>query len=222
AGGTTAAPVGPAATPPGRRPTRARGLRRVAILVGAGVVVAGVLAGGWFLRNAWRGDERAGRPPAGQPETPGQPEPRRGAPTAEQRAGRPDPLDDWPRAGVPLALRPPLAGGATEADPELVALVGDGRFLLPRRAITHWPVLNADGRLLALPCGSAVVLYDAHTGAFVRVLTGHTNRAYRGDFAADGRRFACGSHDGGIRVWDVATGKVEVAIRDADEAVLTT
>ncbi|HJZ58867.1 MAG TPA: protein kinase, partial [Gemmataceae bacterium] len=114
AGGTTAAPVGPAATPPGRRPTRARGLRRVAILVGAGVVVAGVLAGGWFLRNAWRGDERAGRPPAGQPETPGQPEPRPGAPTAEQRAGRPDPLDDWPRAGVPLALRPPLAGDATE------------------------------------------------------------------------------------------------------------
>src|SRR5262245_25643193 len=94
AGGKTA-PVGPAATPPGRRPTRARRLRRAGALVGAGVVVAGMFVGGWFLRSAWLGDERAGRQPAGQPEAPGRPEPRpwqpAPPPTAEQLAGRPDP-----------------------------------------------------------------------------------------------------------------------------------
>src|SRR5262249_6947688 len=44
-------------------------------------------------------------------------------------------------------------------------------------------------------------------GALVRVLKGHTAQAYVGDFSADGKRFACGSENGFIRVWDVATGK---------------
>jgi WD40 repeat protein len=228
-GGTTTVPVGPAGIPPGGQATRTRRLRRAGVLVGAGVLVAGVLAGAWFLPSAWLGDETADRQPAGQPEAPGQPEPTRQpeprpgpTPAVEQPAGRPDPLDDWHRAGIPLALRHPLADDATEAPPELVALVGDGRFLLPRKTITHWPVLTADGRLLALPCGTAVALYDAHTGALVRVLTGHTGRAFRGDFSADGRRFACGSEDGGIRVWDVATGKQEMAVTDPGEHVWTT
>src|SRR5262249_22580392 len=141
-GGKTA-PVGPAATPPGRQPTRARRLRRVGVLVGAGVVVAGMLAGGWFLRSAWLGDETANRQTSGQPEAPGRPEPRpwqpAPPPTAEELTRRRDPLDEWPRAGVPLALRPPLAGDATKARPELVAVVGSRPFQLPHVAATHWP-----------------------------------------------------------------------------------
>src|SRR5262249_9903247 len=90
-----------------------------------------------------------------------------------------------------------------------VGLLGDGPFRLPRAKPAHWPTQTADGRLLAMPCGDVVMLYDAATGAFVRVLKGHTAQAYVGDFTADGKRFACGSGDGFIRVWDVATGKEE-------------
>jgi hypothetical protein len=224
-GGAIADAVGPAATPSDRQARRAPGLRRAGVLLGAGAVVAGLIAGGWLLRSAWLGRETADRQTTGPPEATGPPEPRPGQPApppAEEPAGRPDTLDEWRRAGVPPALRPPLVANGTEAPPELVAVVGSGPFQLPARALTHWPVLTADGRLLALPWGNTVVFYDAHTGAVVRVLTGHVDRAFRGDFSADGKRFACGSPAGEIRVWDVATGKVEVAIEDVGEHVWTT
>src|SRR5262249_8701365 len=118
----------------------------------------------------------------------------------------PDPLDDWRRKGVP----PPgaLAALGDGARSELIGLLGYGPFRLPRPEMTHWPVQSPDGRLLALPNGSTVVLYDAATGAVVRILTGHKGRAFRGGFSPDGKRYGCGSdHGGGVRIWDVASGK---------------
>jgi WD40 repeat protein len=72
-----------------------------------------------------------------------------------------------------------------------------------------------------------VVLYDAATGAVVRILKGRTaqahvgdftaEQAHVGDFTADGKHFACGSTKGAIRVWDVATGKVEREFQDGED-----
>src|SRR5262245_34593514 len=128
----------------------------------------------------------------------------RGRLTPEGLAKRPDPLDDWRREGIPAGA---LAGLGAGAPPEMTGLLGYGPFRLPRLEITHWPAQSADGRLLALPNGGGVVLYDAATGAVVRVPTGHKGRAFRGGFSPDGKRYACGDDQGGIRVWDVASGE---------------
>ncbi|HJZ56579.1 MAG TPA: protein kinase, partial [Gemmataceae bacterium] len=219
-GGSVTDLVGPLAKPPGRPAKRPRPIRRPVVLL-AGVVVAGLIAGGWFIRSAWLGREMTR-----QPEATGQPEPLtwqpKPPPTAEELAALPDPLDDWHRPGMEPALRPLFSPGGTGAPSELVAVVGRP-FHLPTKAVTHWPVLTADSRLLALPCGHAVAVYDTHTGALVRLLIGHKDRALRGGFSADGKRFACGSGAGEIRVWDVATGKADVPpITDVGHPVWTT
>jgi WD40 repeat protein len=171
--------------------------------------VAGVALAGWLTRGWWlpappspTTDPAAG---AAQPE-PWKPRPPL---SADELAKLPDPLDGWRRDRLPARLLASVAGDAKGGLPELVGVLGDGPFLLPRLKPTHWPTQSPDGRLLALPCDKTVVLYDAATGAVVRVLTGHTAQAYVGDFTADGKRFACGSMDGAIRVWDVATGEEE-------------
>src|SRR5262249_49697334 len=43
---------------------------------------------------------------------------------------------------------------------------------------------------------------------------GHKNATFVGGFTADGKRFACGSANGVIKVWGVATGKVELSFQD--------
>src|SRR5262249_18607790 len=61
-------------------------------------------------------------------------------------------------------------------------------------------------------CGHEVALFDARTGALVRLLVGHTAGTLRGDFSPDGKRFACGSMTQAIKVWDVGTGQEELTL----------
>src|SRR5262249_17758996 len=151
------------------------------------VVIVGVLAAGWFTRGWWL--------PAPMPQppdrSPGQPQPWKPRPplTADELAKLPDPLDRWRRDRGPASFLASGGGAAKDALPEVVGILGDGPFRLPRQEPTHWPTQSADGRLLALPCGKTVVLYDAATGAVVRILKGHTANTYAGDFTADGKRF---------------------------------
>jgi len=93
-------------------------------------------------------------------------------------------------------------------------VLGNPPFLLPQKEPAHWPTQSPDGRLVALPCGYTVVLYDAATGAVVHILKGPMAQTHVGDFTADGKRFACGSMSGAIRVWDVATGEEELSFQD--------
>src|SRR5262249_31612169 len=66
-------------------------------------------------------------------------------------------------------------------------------------------------RLLAVPSGANILLFDAHDGTLLRTLTGHTSGAFRPAFSPDGKRLASGSGNI-LRVWDVATGREELTL----------
>src|SRR5262249_3782501 len=67
------------------------------------------------------------------------------------------------------------------------------RFPLPERTTSHWMAQTRDGRLLAVPCGVNILLFEARTGTLLRTLTGHTNLAYRPAFSPDSKRLASAS-----------------------------
>lgn len=218
--GTDAADLeSPAATsdePPAEREKRHFRARPLAV---AGAVTI-VLAAAWFTRDRWlpaptpRASIPAPDRSQGWKPTP--------PPTADVLAKLRDPLDDLRREAIPATLLSSVVGEANSAMPELVGVLGGGPFRLPQREQTHWPTQSPDGRLLALPCGKTVVLYDATNGAIVRVLKGHTERTFVGDFTADGKRFACGSVKGGVKVWDVASGNEELSFQDGTNDVWVT
>jgi WD40 repeat protein/tRNA A-37 threonylcarbamoyl transferase component Bud32 len=55
--------------------------------------------------------------------------------------------------------------------------------------------------------GGEVKVFDLKTGATVHSLPGHIYGIFQVVFSADGRRFASCSCDGGVKVWDMATGQ---------------
>jgi WD40 repeat protein len=132
--------------------------------------------------------------------------------TPEERALLPSPLDAFEREAMQLP---------GDAPPELLAVLGDPvRFPLPAaQAGSHWMAQTDDGRLLAVPYGVIILLYDAQTGVLLRTLTGHTHEAYRPAFSPDGKRLAAGSYDPILRVWDVATGREELRLTDHTQPV---
>src|SRR5262249_35781859 len=87
------------------------------------------------------------------------------------------------------------------------------RFPLPERTNSHWMAQTGDGRLLAVPCGLNILLFETRTGTLLRTLTGHTHQPYRPAFSADGKRLASGSGHFIVRVWDVATGQEELTLK---------
>jgi WD40 repeat protein/serine/threonine protein kinase len=134
---------------------------------------------------------------------------------SEEPATHPSPLDGLRREDIPLALRT-LAGGGDPslAPPELVAVLGEeGRFRLPNPGTSHFPARTADGSLLAVPCGNDVALFDVRSGRLLRVFRGLTAQACIPAFSRDGKWLACGSGDGVVRVWDVASGEGQVVLR---------
>ena len=69
--------------------------------------------------------------------------------------------------------------------------------------------LSPDGTIFAFgtPFGHGdIVLLDAHTGKYVKILGGHTEDVGSLAFSPDGKTLASGSGDNTIRLWDVATG----------------
>jgi WD40 repeat protein len=198
-------------------PHRAPWQRSVVAVVAVLALIGGGVAW-WFLAGPGAGGPAVSSNPATAPQ-PWQP---RAPLTQEELARLPDPLDAWRREAMPPGLLPATLGEGKEAPPELMGLLGAGPFRLPSPGATHWPAQTADGRLLALSCGKTVVLYDTQTGGVVRTLTGHTERAFISGFSSDGKRVACGSINGFIKVWDVASGKEEPSCEDAGNHVYTT
>lgn len=66
---------------------------------------------------------------------------------------------------------------------------------------------SPNGRLIATACWDRNVrVWDAESGALLRLLSGHRQSVEAIDFAPDGRTLVSGSLDGTARLWDVATG----------------
>jgi len=80
-----------------------------------------------------------------------------------------------------------------------VAFSPDGRRLASGSCwrTTHWQPERDD---------RSVRLWDAETGACLRVLEGHAEQVSCVAFSPDGRRLASGSWDFSIRLWDIETG----------------
>jgi WD40 repeat protein/serine/threonine protein kinase len=177
---------------------------RIALLLLLGLAVLGAsVVGYWSLprRDETEAPSRANGTVLAAP--PWKPRPPL---TPAELAKLPSPLDALKREALELPENAP---------PEMVAVLGERpRFRLPERTFSHWMAQTSDGRLLAVPCGRNILLYDTHTGTLLRTLSGHTNQPYRPVFSPDGKRLASGSGDYILRVWDVATGQEELTLKE--------
>jgi WD40 repeat protein len=66
---------------------------------------------------------------------------------------------------------------------------------------------SPDGtRIVSGSSDKSVRVWDASTGAELKVLNGHTSAVYSVAFSPDGTRIVSGSSDNSVRVWDASTG----------------
>jgi WD40 repeat protein/tRNA A-37 threonylcarbamoyl transferase component Bud32 len=136
-----------------------------------------------------------------------------GSGTTTAREARPpaQPLD-LRRDDIPPRLLA-LAGGGdpAQAPPELAAVLGDGRFLLPQVGAVLWMQQSPDERTLAVPLGENLVLFEVQTGNYLRTLKGPGGRIVWVSFSRDSRLLAVTTWyegwNGAVRVWDLRTDK---------------
>jgi WD40 repeat protein/serine/threonine protein kinase len=124
-------------------------------------------------------------------------------PPALQRVAA-DALD---RRSIPrAALAWPGGGDPDQAPPDLVAILGDGRFrFLPS---TWFRIAQSgDGQLLAVPTKTEVILFESPTGRYLRTVRGHTDRVLGVAFSPDGKTLATGGMDRTVKLCEVATGR---------------
>jgi WD40 repeat protein len=111
--------------------------------------------------------------------------------------------DDIPPALLALAG----AGDPAQAPRELAAVLGDGRFLLPRAGLVSWMEQSPDGKVLAVPFDGDVVLFATPTGEYLRTLKGPGQRLVSVSFSRDSRLLAAMTWkevgSGAVRVWEL-------------------
>ena len=117
------------------------------------------------------------------------------------------------------ALAWPGGGDPAQAPAELVAILGDGRFRVLDGGC--FPAYSPDGKLLAVPGGNAVFVFDARTGEFKRRLLGHTDRVVIVAFSGDGSLLASGSDDRTARVWQTSEWKEIENLKEHPDRVIS-
>ena len=66
---------------------------------------------------------------------------------------------------------------------------------------------SPDGRLLAVPCGELVRVFDVASRTVAAELVGHAGAVRWAEFSADGALLASASEDGTARVWGLAAAR---------------
>ena len=115
------------------------------------------------------------------------------------------PADALRRENIPAAVLASLGGGDPKrAPPELVAVLGDGRFRIPFESFSN-SVFSPDGSLLAVPSSREVFLFDAKSGQLLRRLQGKVVQVWSAAFSPDGRVLAIGDEEV-IRLYNPLSG----------------
>jgi WD40 repeat protein/serine/threonine protein kinase len=135
-----------------------------------------------------------------------QPQDAEGAP--DEKESHPASPIEFRRQDIPphlLALAG--AGDPVLAPPELVGVLGDGRFLLPHVGGTSWIVPSPDGNIEAVPLDEDLVLFETGSGRLMRTFKGPGGRLMSVAFSPDSRLMAAttwfAGFDGTVRVWDL-------------------
>jgi WD40 repeat protein len=151
------------------------------------------------------------------PRPPYHPGPARPVPDPKELASRPAAADALKRANITQGLLMQAGkGDPARLPPEVIAILGDARFRLPKAGQSSWMTTDRQGKLLAVPVADVVAIFDTRTGELVRTLTGHTDRVYTVAFSPDGR-FVAGGNWGAkqsspVNVWDQRTGEVILSL----------
>jgi WD40 repeat protein/tRNA A-37 threonylcarbamoyl transferase component Bud32 len=134
-----------------------------------------------------------------------------GGPEPSHATGPVEPVDLRREAISPIMLTLAGAGDPAKAPAELVAVLGDGRFLMPRIGQTAWMAASPDGKLLAVPLDGDVVLFDLSTGEYLRMLPGPGGRVFHLAFSRNSQLLATSTRNegegGSVRVWDMVAGR---------------
>ena len=81
---------------------------------------------------------------------------------------------------------------------------------------------SADGNHLAVSCPTGIWIFDAHTGAELKLLVMPTDSRVRSlTYSPDGKTLASGNFDGAIYLWDVATAKIEATLKAHTDIVVS-
>jgi len=115
--------------------------------------------------------------------------------------------DALKREDIPEQALSLIGGGDPRWAPaDLVGVLGEAARLR-LSGEPAFPRFSPDGKLLAVPSGTDILLFDGQTGQYQRRLGGHENRVFPLAFSADGLLLASGSYDRTVRIWQVSTGK---------------
>src|SRR5262249_61900571 len=136
-------------------------------------------------------------------------------PAPKELASRPAAADALKRENIPATLLHLVGNGdPARVPPEVVGVLGDARFRMPKQRETAWVAQDREGKWLAVPHSDSVTVFDARTGELVRTLTG-TGRMFGVAFSPDGAFLAGGNYWEGqdkktsaLKVWDMKSSKV--------------
>jgi WD40 repeat protein len=130
------------------------------------------------------------------------------APTARERAERPNAADGREHEKVPAVARTYLGGGDPKRAPkDVVAVLGDVRF---RHSISHaQPIYSGDGKMLAVVGRGGVCIFAATSGALVSRLenTQSMGDGWRAAFSPDNRFLAVWHAGNKVGLYSTGSGR---------------